>query len=90
MELIKCAECIWGNNCPCGWSYCNAACLTIQQQLKEQKMKDGIYIEVFAVKDNLRYNYKIMSLSELTQEAAKGVVDGIVNAVGMKEGENNG
>ena len=52
-------------------------------------MKDGIYIEVFALKDNLRYNYKIMSLSELTQEAAKGVADGIANAIGMKEGENN-
>lgn len=47
-------------------------------------MKDGIYIEVFALKDNLRYNYKIMSLSELTQEAAKGVVDGIANAIDMK------
>ena len=53
-------------------------------------MKDGIYIEVFALKDNLRYNYKIMSLAELTQEAAKGAVEGIGKAIEPKGDENDG
>ena len=29
--IIECKECVFGKRCPCGWSHCNAACLTIQK-----------------------------------------------------------
>lgn len=28
--MITCKECKYQNNCPAGWSYSNAACITIQ------------------------------------------------------------
>ena len=30
--MIECKDCKYNNNCPAGWSYGNAACLTIQQR----------------------------------------------------------
>lgn len=39
MELIKCNDCIYKTNCPCGYSYCNAACLTIQKKKLSQQSK---------------------------------------------------
>ena len=36
MELIKCNDCIYKTNCPCGYSYCNAACLTIQKKIEKR------------------------------------------------------
>lgn len=32
MELIECKDCKYKENCPCGYSYANAACLTIQKK----------------------------------------------------------
>lgn len=34
MELVKCSECVYRDKCPCGYSYCNAACLVIQKKQK--------------------------------------------------------
>lgn len=32
--MITCKECKYQNNCPAGWSYSNAACITIQTKLQ--------------------------------------------------------
>lgn len=53
-------------------------------------MNDGIYMEVFAVKNNVRYNYTVLSLHEVTQAAAKGTVDGICEALGLKDENEKG
>ena len=34
MELVKCSECVHRDKCPCGYRYCNAACLVIQKKAK--------------------------------------------------------
>lgn len=49
MELIKCNECIYKPNCPCGYSYCNAACLTIQKKLIQQSKR---YTKMEEIKDD--------------------------------------
>lgn len=42
MDFLKCNECKYEKNCPVMWSYCNAACITIQKK-KENKMDNRIY-----------------------------------------------
>ena len=44
-------------------------------------MKDGIYLEVFIMKDGARLNYKTISLEELTKKVTTGMCDGIEKAV---------
>lgn len=40
-------------------------------------MNDGIYVELFAVKDGVRYNAKILDMKEMTMILTNGLVDGI-------------
>ena len=42
MNFLKCNECKYEENCPIMWSYCNAACITIQKK-KENIMDNSIY-----------------------------------------------
>lgn len=50
-------------------------------------MKDGIYFEVFAVKDGVRYNAKIIDVSEVSKIMANSVMDGLGKVIGFTEGE---
>lgn len=40
-------------------------------------MDDGIYMELFAVKDNVRYNAKIISMSEAVRLLTEGMMSGV-------------
>lgn len=40
-------------------------------------MNDGIYVELFAVKDGVRYNAKILDMKDLTMTLTNSLVDGI-------------
>lgn len=40
-------------------------------------MNDGIYVELFAVKDGARYNAKVLDMKEMTMILTNGLVDGI-------------
>ena len=40
-------------------------------------MQDGIYIEVFAVKDGVRYNTKIVDMKTLTLGLTNSLMNGI-------------
>lgn len=40
-------------------------------------MNDGIYVELFAVKDGVRYNAKIIDMKDLTMTLTTSLVDGI-------------
>lgn len=42
-------------------------------------MNDGIYIELFAVKDGVRYNAKILDMKEVTLILTNGLLNGIEN-----------
>ena len=48
-------------------------------------MKDGIYFEIFAVKDGVRYNVKIIDAKEVSGIMANSVMDGLGKVVGFEE-----
>ena len=48
-------------------------------------MKDGIYFEIFAVKDGVRYNTKIVDTKEVSEIMAISVMDGLGKVIGFKE-----
>lgn len=50
-------------------------------------MKDGIYFEVFAMKDGKRYNAKIISVAEVSKIMANSVVDGLGKVIGFAEAD---
>lgn len=50
-------------------------------------MKDGLYVEFFAAKNNIKYPMSSMSLNELTTILTNSFLDGIEKATqkGMEE-----
>ena len=48
-------------------------------------MKDGIYFEVFAMKDGKRYNAKIISVEEVSKILVNSVMDGLEKVLGFAE-----
>lgn len=51
-------------------------------------MKDGIYFEIFAIKDNVRYNAKIINVEDVSKIMANSVMDGLEEVIGF-ENQNN-
>ena len=48
-------------------------------------MKDGIYFEIFAVKDGVRYNARIIDAAEVSKIMANSVMDGLGKVIGFGE-----
>lgn len=48
-------------------------------------MKDGIYFEIFAVKDGVRYNVKIIDAKEVSGIMTNSVMDGLGKVIGFEE-----
>ncbi len=48
-------------------------------------MKDGIYFEVFAVKEGTRYNAKIIDVKEASKILANSVMDGLGEIIGFEK-----
>ena len=48
-------------------------------------MKDGIYFEVFAVKDGIRYNMKIIDLGEVSKVMTNSLMDGLGKVIGVED-----
>lgn len=46
---------------------------------KSDNMNDGIYVELFAVKDGVRYNAKILDMKEVTLILTNSLMNGIEN-----------
>lgn len=44
---------------------------------KYNSRDDGVYMELFAVKDGMRYNAKVVSVSEVSKILTNGLMDGI-------------
>ena len=51
-------------------------------------MKDGIYFEIFAVKDGVRYNVKIIDAKEVSEIMANSVMDGLGKVMGFEEADH--
>lgn len=50
-----------------------------------REMKDGIYFEIFAVKDGVRYNVKIIDGKEVSKIMANSVMDGLGQVIGFED-----
>ena len=48
-------------------------------------MKDGLYFEIFVVKDGVRYNAKIIDAKEVSEIMANSVTDGLGKIIGFEE-----
>ena len=48
-------------------------------------MKDGIYFEIFVVKDGVRYNAKIIDAKEVSGIMANSVMDGLGKVMGFED-----
>ena len=51
------------------------------------KNNDGIYIEVFAIKDGVRYNAQVISLNDVTKILTNSLLDGVQEIIMPKESE---
>lgn len=51
-------------------------------------MKDGIYFEIFVVKDGVRYNAKIIDAKEVSGIMANSVMDGLGKVIGFEDTDN--
>ena len=49
-------------------------------------MDDGIYFELFAVKNNVRYNAKIVSMYEAVRLLTEGMMSGVQKICDIPEG----
>ena len=48
-------------------------------------MKDGIYFEIFAVKDGVRYNGRIIDVKEVSKIMVNSVMDGLGKFIGFED-----
>lgn len=51
-------------------------------------MKDGIYFEMFAVKNGIRYNAKIIDVADVSKIMANSVMDGLGKVIGFEEADH--
>lgn len=49
--------------------------------MNNEKVEDGIYVEIFAVKDGERYNVKIVSIKDIATTLTGSLMDGIESLV---------
>lgn len=52
-------------------------------------MKDGIYFEIFAVKDGVRYNAKIIDAKEVSGIMANSVMNGLGKVIGFEDSNHS-
>lgn len=53
-------------------------------------MQDGMYIEVFAVIDNVRYNAKIVDMRTVSSILANSIMDGLGKVVFLDKSTEKG
>ena len=46
-------------------------------EYNDEKHRDGVYMELFAIKDGVRYNAKIVNMKEVSTILTNGLMDGI-------------
>lgn len=48
-----------------------------KESMSNQNVEDGIYIELFAVKDGVRYNSKVVNIRDVSTLLTNSLMDGI-------------
>lgn len=59
------------------FDYPNAECRAYRREKGRTAIKDGVYIELFAVKDGVRYNEKILNIKDVSTILTSSLMDGI-------------
>ena len=57
--------------------YLNAECTEYKDENTKSIVDDGIYIELFAMKDGVRYNTKIVNMKDVSVILTNSLMDGI-------------
>lgn len=55
------------------------------QKEQTNDITDGAYIELFAVKNGVRYNYKTVSMKDMATILTNSLMDGVQELCGIKE-----
>ena len=57
--------------------YKDGKCISIENCMHKSDVNDGVYMELFAVKDGVRYNAKIVDMKDITNVLTNSLMDGI-------------
>lgn len=83
---MKCKDC---GSCKKGWFSSRPydyVCIGVKEpfviddiytECTQYEDEDGVYIELFAIKDGIRYNAKIVDIKELASILTNSLMDGI-------------
>lgn len=58
-------------------NYPDAECTEYKDKKNSLTINDGIYIELFAIKNGIRYNAKIVDIKDMTSILTNSLMDGI-------------
>ena len=60
-------------------NYPDAECSVYKDKKNDFATNDGVYIELFAIKDGIRYNAKIINMKDMANILTNSLMDGIEN-----------
>lgn len=55
----------------------NAECTAYKDKQNNHPLNDGVYIELFAIKNGIRYNVKTIELKDMANILTNNLLDGI-------------
>lgn len=60
-------------------NYTDAECTAYKDKKDSTVINDGVYMELFAIKDGVRYNAKIIDMKDVSHILTNSLMDGIEN-----------
>lgn len=64
------------NNKSC-LGYKDGKCISIENCMHKSGVNDGVYMELFAIKDGIRYNAKTIEIKDVANILTNSLMDGI-------------
>lgn len=59
------------------YNYPDAECKEYKDKQKNSQDNDGVYIELFAIRNGIRYNAKIINMKDMANILTNSLMDGI-------------
>lgn len=60
-------------------NYTDAGCTVYKDKKDSTVINDGVYMELFAIKNGIRYNAKIINMKDMANILTNSLMDGIEN-----------
>ena len=57
--------------------YKDGECISIENCMHKSDVNDGVYMELFAIKDGIRYNAKTIEIKDVANILTNSLMDGI-------------